>query len=86
MQCRHVWHFSIHSAERRTTLRDCRVHLTSIGLGERGGRAVIVENKPGASGSIAVDALKRSIPDSSTLLLVPVIVPVIAPIVLKNVN
>lgn len=33
------------------------------------GRHVMVENRPGASGMIGVDALKRSAPDGSTLLI-----------------
>jgi tripartite-type tricarboxylate transporter receptor subunit TctC len=32
---------------------------------------VLVENKPGAAGRLAVEELKRSTPDSSTLLLTP---------------
>lgn len=36
-----------------------------------GGRAVIIENKPGAGGRIAIGALKQSAPDGNTLILMP---------------
>jgi tripartite-type tricarboxylate transporter receptor subunit TctC len=36
-----------------------------------GNRNVIVENKPGAAGRIAIDALKASPPDGNTLILMP---------------
>src|SRR5438045_2727039 len=49
-------------------------------------RPVIVENKPGATGRIAVNALRNAKPDGSTLLLVPITVPVIVPLVFNDVN
>jgi tripartite-type tricarboxylate transporter receptor subunit TctC len=48
------------------------------------GPPVVVENRPGASGRLAVEALKASAPDGRTLLMVPVAVPVIIPIVFKD--
>lgn len=36
-----------------------------------GGRAVIVENKPGAAGRIAIEALKNAAPDGNTVILMP---------------
>jgi tripartite-type tricarboxylate transporter receptor subunit TctC len=47
---------------------------------------VIVENKPGASGRIVVEALKSAAPDGATLLLAPIAVPVIGPLVFKDIN
>ncbi|HYT98473.1 MAG TPA: tripartite tricarboxylate transporter substrate-binding protein, partial [Casimicrobiaceae bacterium] len=49
-------------------------------------RPVIVENKPGATGRIAVDALRNAKPDGATLLLAPITVPVVAPLVFKNLS
>src|SRR5205823_3621057 len=40
-------------------------------------RPVIVENKPGATGRIAVDALRSAKRDGTTILLVPIAVPII---------
>lgn len=36
-----------------------------------GGRAVVVENKPGAAGKLAVDALLAAAPDGDTLMVMP---------------
>jgi tripartite-type tricarboxylate transporter receptor subunit TctC len=45
---------------------------------------VIVENKTGAAGKLALDALRGSPPDGSGLLLAPLITPVLAPLMFKN--
>ena len=42
--------------------------------------AVIVENKPGASGLIAAEALKNAAPDGRTLMISPIAVTVFAPL------
>jgi tripartite-type tricarboxylate transporter receptor subunit TctC len=36
-----------------------------------GGQNVVVENKPGAAGRIAIDALKNAAPDGNTVLVMP---------------
>lgn len=47
------------------------------------GQAVIIENKPGAGGTIAAEALKRARPDGTTLLLAPIALPILTPLVYK---
>ncbi len=44
------------------------------------GVTVIVDNKAGAGGRIAAEALKNSPPDGNTIFLTPVVVPVLAPL------
>ncbi len=63
---------------------DVVARLIAEQLGEGGGPPVVVDNRAGASGRIAVEALKASAPDGRTLLLTPVAVPVIIPIVFKD--
>jgi tripartite-type tricarboxylate transporter receptor subunit TctC len=48
-----------------------------------GGPPVIVENRAGASGRLAVEALKGGTADGGTLLFAPIAVPVILPIVTR---
>jgi tripartite-type tricarboxylate transporter receptor subunit TctC len=63
---------------------DVVARLIGEQLSEVEGRPVVVDNRAGASGRIAVEALKASAADGSTLLLAPVAVPVIVPLVLKD--
>lgn len=48
------------------------------------GQPVLVDNKPGASGRIAVEALRHSAPDGRTLLFAPVAVTVMVPLVFRD--
>jgi tripartite-type tricarboxylate transporter receptor subunit TctC len=48
---------------------DILARLIGQSLSERLGQSFVVENRPGASGTIAVDAVVRSPPDGYTLLL-----------------
>ena len=65
---------------------DVVARLIAEALRERLERPVIVENRPGASGRVAVDAFKAAAPDGGTLLFAPVFIPVIAPLVLKDLH
>ncbi|HSD43933.1 MAG TPA: Bug family tripartite tricarboxylate transporter substrate binding protein [Burkholderiales bacterium] len=65
---------------------DIVARLVADGIRDAVGQPIIVENRPGASGRIAVDAFKSAAPDGNTLLLAPIAVPVIIPLVFRNVN
>jgi len=49
-------------------------------------RPIVIDNRPGATGLIAVDALKSATPDGSTIFLAPIAVPVVMPLVFKYAN
>lgn len=53
-------------------------------LRPRLGRVVLVENRPGATGRVAVDALQNAPPNGLTLLLAPTAVPVLLPLLLPG--
>jgi tripartite-type tricarboxylate transporter receptor subunit TctC len=63
---------------------DVVARLVADALRERLGDPVVVENRVGGSGRIAVDALKSAAPDGATLLVAPIAVPVILPLVRKE--
>jgi tripartite-type tricarboxylate transporter receptor subunit TctC len=50
------------------------------------GQPVHVENRAGATGRIAAEALKHAAPDGTTFLVAPIAVTVLAPLVFKQLN
>jgi tripartite-type tricarboxylate transporter receptor subunit TctC len=63
---------------------DVVARLIGERLADGGGPPVVIDNRPGASGRIAVAALKSAAADGSTLLFAPLAVPVIVPLVFKD--
>jgi tripartite-type tricarboxylate transporter receptor subunit TctC len=63
---------------------DVTARLMADKFREALGQPVVVENRAGAGGRIAAEALKNAAPDGSTLLLAPIAVPVLAPLVFKQ--
>jgi tripartite-type tricarboxylate transporter receptor subunit TctC len=63
---------------------DVVARLIAERLSAGGGPPVVVDNRPGASGRIAVAALKSAAADGRTLLFAPLAVPVIVPLVFKD--
>ena len=60
--------------------------IVAEGLKEELGETVIVENKPGQGGSIALGQVARATPDGSTILISAMAALVIAPHLYKNVT
>src|SRR4051812_3490337 len=48
---------------------DTMARALALELGRNLGRTVVVENRPGAGGNIAADAVAKSPPDGNTLLM-----------------
>ena len=63
---------------------DFAARLVAERIGPALGQPVVVENRPGAGGRIAAEALKRAAPDGSTVLLAPMVTAVLAPLVFKQ--
>ncbi len=61
---------------------DVAAHLIAQALAADLARPVIVDDRPGGNGRIAVDELKRSPADGSTILFAPIAVAVTVPLVL----
>lgn len=65
---------------------DILARILAEKLQESFGKPFVVENRPGASGVIAVDAVKRSAPDGLNLLVGPSSAMTVNPVILKNVS
>jgi len=65
---------------------DVAARLLAEKLKDTLGVAVIVDNKVGAGGRIAAEALKNAPADGTTFMLAPVVVPVLAPLVFKQLS
>ena len=59
---------------------DLVARLLADGMRVALGVPVIVENKPGASGMLAAEALKAAAPDGTTIMVSPIAVTVFAPL------
>ena len=49
-------------------------------------RPVVIDNRPGAGGRLAVELLKSAPADGSTVMVTPVVVPVLAPMVFSKLS
>jgi tripartite-type tricarboxylate transporter receptor subunit TctC len=65
---------------------DLTARLLADGIRESVGQPVVVENRPGATGRIAAEALKHAAADGTTFLLAPIVVTVLAPLVFRDLN
>jgi tripartite-type tricarboxylate transporter receptor subunit TctC len=65
---------------------DLTVRLLADGIRDFVGQPVVVENRPGATGRIAAEALKRAAADGTTFLLAPIVVTVLAPLVFRDLS
>jgi tripartite-type tricarboxylate transporter receptor subunit TctC len=63
---------------------DTMTRLVADRMRARLGQPVVVENRPGADGRIAMDLLKASPPDGLTLVMTPLVTVVTAPHVFNN--
>ncbi|WP_025038254.1 Bug family tripartite tricarboxylate transporter substrate binding protein [Bradyrhizobium sp. DOA9] len=63
---------------------DAMSRIIADKLREQTGQPAIVENKPGAAGRIAAEAVVRSEPDGSTLLSAPIVATAFYPFIFKS--
>ncbi len=63
---------------------DVTARVLADALRESLGQPVVVQNRPGATGRIAAEALKRAAPDGTTFLLAPMVVAVLAPLIFRD--
>src|SRR5262245_41132071 len=68
----------------RTT--DLTARLLAGSIGESVTQPVVIENRPGATGRLAAEALKYAPADGSTFMLAPIVVTVRAPLVFRDLN
>lgn len=68
------------------TSLDNVIRITAEKLKDELQRSVIIENRPGAGGRLAVELLKNAPPDGNTLMVAPMIIPVLAPMVFSKLN
>ncbi|MBS7808011.1 Bug family tripartite tricarboxylate transporter substrate binding protein [Variovorax sp. PCZ-1] len=65
---------------------DATARLIAEKMSASMGAPVIVENRPGAGGRIAAQAVKDAAPDGNTLMLVPMAVMVVQPVIFKSIK
>lgn len=65
---------------------DILARMLAEKMQETFGKPFVVENRPGASGVIAVDAVKRAAPDGLTLLVGPSSAMTVNPVILRNIS
>jgi tripartite-type tricarboxylate transporter receptor subunit TctC len=71
-------------AQAAGTVMDVRIRMITERLGKAFGQPVIVENKPGAAGTLAVDFVAKSPADGHTLLYGSISDQAVAPVVYAN--
>ena len=65
---------------------DLTARLVADGIRDAIGQPVVVDNRPGATGRVAAEALKRAAADGSTFMLAPIVVTVLAPFMFRDLS
>jgi tripartite-type tricarboxylate transporter receptor subunit TctC len=68
------------------SVTDIVARLIADSISQSVGQPVIVENRPGATGRIAAEALKNAPPDGTALMLAPIAVTVLNPLVYRHLS